>query len=176
MDTPKDLQIALRDFITPFLGQPVWGAKQGYGSFLNLEFCAPELIVKEWQSSSKGLRRQAYVQGRWHVWIYCCEWRIIVHGEEVAWSEDARDDIARAIGMLDGQNLKEVSLDPEAGRSRFTFDLGGQLETWPTGDDPTEEQWFIYGPENVFGYRADGSYSEQPADTPRDSERWYDPI
>ena len=176
MDTPQSPQIALRDFVAPFLGQPVWGARQGHGSFLNFEFCAPELIVKEWQSGSKGLRRQAYVQGRWHVWIYCCQWRFTAHGEQIAWSEDARDDIARATGMLDGQNLIEVSLDPEAGKSRFSFDLGGQLDTWPTGDDLTEEQWFIYGPQKVFGYRADGRYSEQPGDSPQDRERWHEPI
>ena len=176
MDTSQSPQTALRDFIVPFLGQPTWDAKQGHGSFLTFEFCAPELIVEEWQSNSKRLRRQAYVQGRWHVWIYCCAWRFTAHGEQIAWSEDARDDIARATGILDGQKLIEVSLDLEAGKSRFTFDLGGQLETWPTGDDLTEEQWLIYGPQNVFVYYADGRYSEQPGDTPRNSERSHDPI
>ena len=175
MHTPLIAQMALSDFVSPFLGQPVWGAKQGYGSFLSLEFCAPELIVKEWQSETKGLRRQAYVRGRWNVWIYCCDWRFTAYGEQIAWSEDARDEIARAMGMLDGQKLNDVSLDPATGKSHFTFDLGGQLETWPTGDDPTEEQWFIYGPENVFGYRADGRFSKQPVDTPRDSEHWCAP-
>lgn len=173
MDASQLPQLALQDFVAPFLGQPVWGAQQGYGSFLSLEFCDPELIVREWQSDGKGLRRQAHVRGRWHIWIYCCEWRFTAHGDQIAWSEDARDDIARAMGMLNGQNLNGISLDPEAGKSRFTFDLGGQLETWPTGDDATEEQWFIYGLGDVFGFRADGSYSKQPGDTPRESERWH---
>lgn len=80
------------------------------------------------------------------------------------------------MGLLNGQKLNGVSLDPAAGKSRFTFDLGGQLETWPTGDDPTEEQWFVYGPKNVFGYRANGSYHEGPVGTPREEERWHQPI
>lgn len=70
-------------------------------------------------------------------------------------------------------NLIDVSLDPVAGKSRFRFDLGGQLDTWPTGDDLTEVQWLIYGPQSVFRYRADGRYSEQPGDTPREDERWH---
>jgi|KBSSwiStaDraftv2_1062776.scaffolds.fasta_scaffold635049_1 hypothetical protein len=176
MDTPQSPQIALRDFLAPFLGKPVWGAKQGYASFLSFEFCTPKLVVKEWQRNGQGLRRHAYVKGRWSIWIYCCEWRFTAHDKQIACSEGTRDDIACAMGMLDGQKLIDVSLGPEAGRSHFTFDLGGQLETWPTGDDLTEEQWFIYGPQNVFGYRADGRFSKQPADTPRDSERWHGPI
>lgn len=163
---------ALDEFVAPFIGQPVWGAKQGYGSFLSLEFGAPELIVKEWQSEERGKRRQAYVRGCWHIWIYCCEWRFSMQSQQIAWSEDCREDIARATGMIDGQNLIRVCTDPASGTSRFEFDLGGLLETWPVGDDPTEEQWFIYGPDEVFGYRADGLFSKQPADTPLDDERW----
>lgn len=173
MTAPEISKSPLDEFVAPFIGQPVWGAKQGYGSFLSLEFGSPELVVKEWQSASKGKRRQAYVHGRWHVWICCCEWKLSMHGEQAAWSEDNREDIARAIGMLDGQNLLQVCLDPLSGKSRFEFDLGGLLETWPVGDDPTEEQWFIYGPEDVFGYRADGLWSKQPAETPREDEHWH---
>lgn len=176
MDAQQSLPIVVQDVVAPLIGQPLWGARQGYGSFITLEFCAPELIVNEWQSASGELRRQAYVRGRWHVWIYCCAWRFTAHGEPVAWSEDSRDTIARATAMLDGQKLTGLSLNPNAGTTRFTFDLGGQLDTWPVHGDPTEEQWFIYGPERVFAYRADGRCSLGPGDTPPDAVQWFDLI
>lgn len=161
----------LDEFIAPILGQPVWGVKQGYGSFLTLEFGAPRLIIKEWQSEARGLRRHAYVQGAWSVWLYCCEWRVSVNGDQLASSDETREQIARATGVLDGQKIVRIVADHE-GCSSISFDLGGLLETWPVGDDPTEEQWFIYSPDDVFGYRADGRFSKQPPDIRREQERW----
>nr|NUR37131.1 hypothetical protein [Sphingomonas sp.] len=154
------------------IGQPVWGAEQGYGSFLSLQFGSPKLIVKEWQSASRGQQRRAYVQGDWTVWIYCCEWRFLMQGSQIAWSEDSRDDIARATGILNGQKLIAIQTSRTDGRSTLRFDLGGLLETWPVGDDSTEEQWFIYSSDEVFGFRADGHFSRQLPDTPREKERW----
>jgi hypothetical protein len=96
-------------------------AKQGYGSFLTFEFGHPE--------QTRGLRRSANVHGEWHVWIYCCDWRFLSNGKQVAWSEDSKDQIARATGMIDGQKLLGLSVEPAQGLSRFEFDLGGLLET-----------------------------------------------
>ena len=176
MEVVEPSQSPLTAFVAPIVGLPAWGAKQGYGSFLSFEFGPPELVVKEQLSESRGRWRQAYVLGRWRVWIYCCEWRFSAHQEQIAWSEDTREDIERAAAVLNGQILRRVRIEPETGKSRFEFDLGGVLETWPVGDDPNEEQWFIYAPEEVFGYRADGCYSKQPADTPRSEERWLEII
>jgi hypothetical protein len=162
----------LDEFIAPIIGQPVWGAEQGYGSFLSLQFGSPRLIVKEWRSATRGQRRQAYVRGDWCVWIYCCEWRLSMHGDQIAWSEDTREEIARATGMLNGQKITGIQASQLDGRSTFRFDLGGLLETWPVGDDPTEEQWFIYSSDEVFGFRADGHFSRQLPSTPREQERW----
>lgn len=162
----------LNRFIAPFIDQPVWGTRQGHGSFLDLNFGTPELIVRERQSKKAGKQRDAFVQGQWHVWIYCCHWHVSVDGDQIAWSEDERQTIARATGMLDGQKLTAIEVDPSAGTSRFVFDLGGLLETRPYGDDPTEEQWYIFGRDEIFAYRADGCWSRQPPDTPREAERW----
>jgi len=162
----------LDSFTLPMIGHVAWGTKQGYGSFVTIEFGEPELKIHEWHSDERGLRREAYVQGQWHIWIYCCEWRVFVDDQAIAWSEDGREDIARATANLDGQKLSKIAVFPSAGRSRFEFDLGGIVETWPVGDDPTTEQWYIYGPDSVFAYRADGQYSLQPADTPREMTRW----
>ena len=58
-----------------------------------------------------------------------------------------------------------VSVGPKRGHSRFTFDLGGSLETWPYGEDPTDEQWIIHRGTETFAYRADGHYSHSPSES-----------
>jgi len=147
--------------------------KQGHGSFLTFEFGQPRLEVRELrQSEERGWRRSAYVHGEWHLWIYCCHWRALQDGTELAWSEDANEVIRRAAATLNGQKLIAVNVVTTEGRSTFTFDLGGSLETWPYGDDPTAEQWFFYGITEVFTYRADGQYSQGSRDTLPDQECW----
>jgi len=156
----------------PILGPPTWGVKQGYGSFLSFEFGEPSLEVHERQSNDRGLRRSVYVQGEWHLWIYCCHWKVIQDEEQLAWSEDTNELISHAADSLNGQKLLAVNVDPATGRSVFTFDLGGSLETWPYGDDPTDEQWIFLTGTEAFAYRADGLYSHDPSDTPPDKNRW----
>ncbi|WP_144097713.1 hypothetical protein [Croceicoccus sediminis] len=162
----------LSAFISPMLGLPAWGAKQGHGSFLTFEFGMPKVEIVERRSADKGLRRDAHIHGQWHLWIYCCHWRALKDGDQLAWSEDDQALIGRATAMLNGQKLIEMHVDPDTGRSAFTFDLGGSLETWPYGDDPKEEQWTIQTDTEAFAYRADGLYSCGPSDTPPDMERW----
>jgi len=154
------------------LGLPAWNVQQGHGSFLTFEFGEPKLEINERNSPDKGIRRSAYVHGQWHLWIYCCNWRALQGGTQLAWSEDTNDVIGRATATLNGQELTDLSVSTNDGRCTFTFDLGGSLETWPYSDDPTDEQWMILSGAEAFGFRGDGSYSYGPSDTPPDLERW----
>ena len=162
----------LQKFIEPMLGLPAWGVKQGHGSFLTFEFGPPKLEVTERLSPEKGLRRSAYVQGQWHLWIYCCHWRALQHDIQLAWSEDDDQAIGRATATLNAQKLVGVHVSPDGGRSTFTFDLGGALETWPYGDDPMDEQWTILTDTECFAYRADGLYSHGSSNCSPDLEHW----
>jgi hypothetical protein len=150
------------EFVSPMLGLPAWNVGRGHGSFLTFEFGEPRL-------DQPGGRNAA---GQWHLWIYCCHWRAFQGASVLAWSEDGHELIDRAASRLNGQKLVAVMVDPSQGRSTFTFDLGGLLETWPYGDDPTEEQWMILTSSEAFAYRADGRYHRDPSDTPPDQERW----
>lgn len=154
------------------LGLPAWNVKQGHGSFLTFEFGEPKLEIEERHSPEKGIRRSAHVRGQWHLWIYCCHWRVLQHGTQLAWSEDADDIIGCATATLGGQKLINASVATDQGRSTFTFDLGGLLETWPFGDDPTREQWIIMSHTEAFAFRADGTYSWGPSDMSPDLVRW----
>lgn len=162
----------LQAFIRPMIGLLAWGVRQGHGSFLSFDFGAPKLDVHEHGSAETGLKRGAFVHGQWHLWIYCCHWRATRDGAQLAWSEDSDRLIGRAAATLNGQKLLAVIADPAAGRSTFTFDLGGALETWPYGDDPEEEQWSILTETEAFAYRADGRYQRGPSDAPPDEEGW----
>ncbi|MCV9939714.1 hypothetical protein OIU35_25460 [Boseaceae bacterium BT-24-1] len=111
-------------------------------------------------------------RGEWHLWIYCCNWRCLANGVEIAHSDSADADIAAAAAELDGQRLLAVNVEPLQGRSTFTFDLGGQLETSPY-DDGEDEQWLVYRESgDVFAYRADGHYSWGPSDKRPEDEVW----
>lgn len=154
------------------LGLPAWGVKQGHGSFLTFEFGEPTLHIEERNSPKRGFSRSVYVRGQWYLWIYCCHWRIFQDGTELAWSENDDNVIARATATLSGQKLIGIGVTPDDGRSVFTFDLGGTLETWPYGDDPSTEQWIVMTDTEAFEYRADGAYSCGPSNTPPNRVRW----
>lgn len=159
-------------FVGQIVGLPAWNVKQGYGSFLTLDFGQPRLVVHERQTTDGGLSRDAYVKGAWHLWIYCCRWRVFQNRKELARCEDTREAIDRATSTLDGQKLLSLSVDPAGGRSTFTFDLGGIIDTWPYGDDPTQEQWIILSSSEAFVFRANGSYSRHPSNTPPEKVEW----
>jgi hypothetical protein len=61
-------------------------------------------------ASAKTLRRLAAVYGAWHLWIYCCEWSLLLQDAQLA--HDESDDIAmnRALAVLDGQVLTAVDM------------------------------------------------------------------
>jgi hypothetical protein len=99
-------------------GHPAWSVKKGYGSFLTLEFGPPALRIREPRLASPDTsepvrelqgRRLVTVTGKWHLWIYCCNWSIALSGKEVARSESPDDDIAFGTQRLDGQKLLSVA-------------------------------------------------------------------
>ena len=166
---------------SPIYGKPCWLAQRGYSSFLTFEFGTPHLDIYEpgerpFALSKKVkirlVRRTVRVHGEWHLWIYCCDWSIRLGGKQIAHSESSDRRTERAVGVLDGQSLTRVSVDPSNARSVFEFDLDGSLLTWPYDKD--SEQWLLYEPSGyVLTVRADGRYSHQPGDTDLSQEQWH---
>ena len=68
-------------FVSPLIGETAWNVAKGHGSFLTLEFRPPSLVVVEHASRAS---RTAYVRGAWGLWIYCCHWKIMHAGAQVA--------------------------------------------------------------------------------------------
>jgi hypothetical protein len=119
-------------------------------------------------------RRRVTVTGSWHLWIYYCNWSITLSGKEVAHNESSVDDITFATQRLDGQKLLSVSRGTTPGSWVFAFDLGGELKTWPYGEDPSDEQWLLYERDSgdVLSVRADGLCSYGAGSRLPENEVW----
>jgi hypothetical protein len=144
-------------------GIPCWNVQQGHGSFLTFEFGSPTQSIGKVLEKREGdprsyRRRLVTIRGDWHLWIYCCGWRIAQDGNVLANSESIRECIMSACVALNGQALVDFQVWPERGASCFKFDLGGKLVTGPY-DDELLEQWALRDPDgNWFSYRSDGTF------------------
>lgn len=157
-------------------GVPSWQVRQGHGSFLTFEFGTPRqeiepVINREPKRVGSRPTRMVTIRGDWHLWIYCCGWRIAQDGCVLATFESSRESIAAACGALNGQALSEFTFEPKHGESAFRFDLGGTLTTVPYNTDLLE-QWMLYCPDgHVLIYRSDGILSHSSVKTEdRDGE------
>jgi hypothetical protein len=160
-------------------GRPCWRVSPGWGSFLTFEFGDPHLEVREPiqpkakvspRVSKDLMRRRIFIKGDWHLWIYCCDWKVFSKGKLIGKST-LQSSIQRAADALDGQKLTRFSIRSKQMRCVFEFDLGGVLETRPY--DTQKEQWLFYDDRahKVLILRADGFYSYERSDVP-DSKRW----
>lgn len=171
----------LSTVFAPLLGLPAWCVRKGYGNCLTLEFGAPHLAIREpIVASSRSseqvraalLRRTVIPRGDWHLWIWCCHWRVLSDLTEIACSEAPNEQIAVAVNELDGRLLTNVEVDPSRGTSVFILE-GVSIATRPYCDGDDEEQWMLYLKSgDVFSYRGDGCYWLGPGNQPIDDRRW----
>lgn len=171
----------IHDSFAPLLGEPCWQVRRGYGSFLTFEFGDPHLEIYEPRTvpahyservRKRLARRNIFIHGDWHLWIYCCDWLVTAHGERIGESS-THERMDRAAAELDGQALIQVHRDAETDHWFFNFDLGGQLETIPY-DKPQYPQWYFHEPSGyVLTVRGSGIFSYRPGDE-RDEEASHD--
>lgn len=158
---------------------PCWGVRPGHGSFLTLEIGAPQLEIREPHVPTPGAsaavrrllaRRRVTVRGQWHLWIHACKWHVFDGDRRIGdWSTQRKRDAAAR--FLDGQKLIDVTVPSRGARTRFTFDLGGRIDTTPY--DRRSEQWLFYEPDGgVLTLRADRRFSHQAGTTAADAVRW----
>ena len=161
---------------------PCWGACQGYGTMLMLEFGEPHLAIREpfvpRASASRKLlrlysRRLVTVAGDWRLTIFGCHWVIRSKRDELADSNSRRPRIAKGLALLSGQALVGVSGTAASGKWRFAFDLGGSIEVRPLGDRSVEEWWLSQRSGHTFSVRGDGRFRYTPAGTPIGKAKWH---
>jgi hypothetical protein len=163
-------------------GKPCWNVKHGHGSFLTLEFGEPLLSIYEPHEPDPKddvtekvrqflARRTVIVHGQWHLWIYCCDWKVS-NGRTIVSSSSSNQAISDAVAFLDGQVLVNTSFHYRGCRSVFDFDLGAQLETMPY--DSKSEQWYLYEPTGkILTLCADKLYCHQNSNIKPDNEKWF---
>jgi hypothetical protein len=138
------------------LGETVWGAAPGHGSFLTFELGAP--------TPSSGGK----AHGEWHLWVYCCAWELACEdAPPLGWDRSTREEVAAALARIDGQALTGVEVAPADGRTTFAF-TRARLRVWPY--EPERELWHLWLPDRrVLTVRGTGHYSVVRADTPEES-------
>lgn len=163
------------DVFKPLIGKPCWQVEQGYGSFLTFEFGNPQLRIQEPRQASEQAseklrkrwsRRNIFIRGDWHLWVYICDWRIFLGNEELANNSSTRKTIKNTLLEIDGQALNSFRIT-NSYVCTFEFDLGGKLEISPNYDDYEKDSdlWLLYEPSGyVYTLRADGKYNHAPGD------------
>lgn len=168
----------------PMLGLPSWLVQRGHGSFVTLEFGQPQIHVGRYVTREADLPgiptgvelRPTRVRGEWHLWIYCCLWSLTLKGVELSHSESGDKTMARALHLLNGQALTDVTVSPDASTD-FTFERGFELRTWPapprTYSHEPAEQWMLYEPSgDVLVLRADARYAHHPGTSQEEAQAW----
>ena len=167
--TEKEIQ----DILQPIIGQFAWGIKQGYGSFLNLEFGKPKTefsgIHKPKEENKFPFNefesRHVTIKGEYSFFIYMSNWKIYAKENELADDESERDEIEFALGFINGQKLNRIIINTKENITKLEFDLGGKLMI--SGEnyaDEINEMWNFYTKsDKVLTYRNDKKTSYERA-------------
>src|SRR5689334_17932592 len=75
-----------------------WGVALGVGSFITIEFGTLLETPKK------------RVHGEWQLWIYCASWHLIKNNEVIIGSEDDRENIEKAITIINDLVLEKVDI------------------------------------------------------------------
>jgi len=107
-------------------------------------------------------RRQVFVGGRWSLWVYHANWRIIRSGASLASKSSAMRKMGPALLDLQGQRLVGVTVNPRSGATQFEFDLDTVLEVRRQAHSSTDELWLLYGSDGYLrSLRGDGSFKRE---------------
>lgn len=177
--------------ITPLYGVPSWRALNSHGSMFLLDFGPPSVEIHEPRVLSTNVdgaiketrQRRVSAHGQWTLCIELCDWTIDVDGWLLAHDQSRRTTIDRALGVLQGQALSEVAIEPGSGAAIFTFDLGATLRTKASErdvyhdeddeDDQPVSQWWLMGPEDrILTLRDDATFSITSAAAARSEREW----
>jgi hypothetical protein len=143
----------ITEIFKPLLGEVAWNVKLGIGSFLTMEFGNSISI----SSSDK--------RGEWYLWIYCGGWYLENPNGVFIGSEDSRDNIGKEIQVLEGHKLINILISTVAFETRFVFDDGIVLHTFPLSFFDDCESWKLFTPvKKVLLINPNGEWSYELAD------------
>jgi len=152
-----DATDAFRRIQTALINQAPWKVSQGYGSFINLHF--GDVVTKRAKSGRKR------TVGEWHIWIYCCGWRIFDKSSElVAHSESSREEIAHLLSQMQGTPLTALDYEQSSGMLTISFACGLTIRTFPQDENYRDAEYVLlytpdrhvlsFGPNKELAYRS----------------------
>jgi len=130
----KDDIDAIMEIVNPLLGHIAWNVRLGVESFITMEFGDP--VTK-----ARGRTR-----GEWFLWIYYCGWYLENPNGVFVGCEDPREILKQEITLLNEHRLEEVVISSIAFETRFIFDQGLVLHTFPLYFIDLSEHWKLYTP------------------------------
>lgn len=125
----------IQSYIISMLGKKTWGVSLGEGSFITMEFGNPILQTKE----------NEQIHGEWHLWVYCCCWRLEQGEHILAASEDSRPKLEKAVQILEGLSLNSVELLAPAWDTIFSFEKQVILRLFSVYSQDYEH-WILFAP------------------------------
>jgi hypothetical protein len=120
--------------IQPALGLPAWDVKLGLGSFITMQFGSAI-------ADRKGIKR-----GEWYLWIYCCGWFLEEAHEQFIGSEDPRELLQQRLTVLEGRILQDIQIAYPPFLTRFIFEGGITLHTFPLSFTDDNAYWKLFTP------------------------------
>ena len=178
--TEKEIQ----NIIKPIIGQFVWGAKQGYASFLSLEFGNPKTgfsrikkpLEKRKFPFNNFENRHATIKGDYTFFVNMADWKIYADKSELAYDESERSEIEFALSFINGQKLKSIIIDSNQNTTELEFDLGGIIKISNKNySDEINEMWNFYTEsEKVLTYRNDRKVTYEKATTEYGKEKFIE--
>jgi hypothetical protein len=152
----KDSQ-AITDLIRALIGKSPWGLRRGVGTFLTMEFGAPEN-----DSSGK------VVHGEWHLWLYNCNWRIEARDTVLVSSEYESTTIDLALPRLELDSIRQAEVSNPSLNLSLHFSSGVRLLTISSSAGHDQEQWMLFMPDgNCLTTFGDGSFEIKDRNEPR---------
>jgi len=125
----------IQAYINPMLGKKAWGVSLGEGSFITIEFGIPVPSEED----------QEQIHGEWHLWIYCCSWRLEQGEEILAASEDSQSKLEEAVKTLECLTLYSVELLPPAWDTILNFEQQVILRLFSVYSEDYEH-WILFTP------------------------------
>lgn len=141
----------IKDIFDPLIGQYLWGARRGHGSFLMMEFGLPHLDIRppmrmrgdEEDYIRKTLgHRMVLPAGQWKFSISAANWEITADKKQCD-HEDRPEITDSVLRLLSGQKLVSVTLEGES--LLLAFDIGASIKIYPEQDaDREDDRWWLH--------------------------------
>lgn len=146
--------VEIKDKLNAMVGLKAWNASLGVGSFITCEF-------------GKALppNQEGVIHGEWHLWVYCCSWRLEQAGSMLVSSEDPPEILKKAVERLNNLKLLLLEITSPTGDAVFNFEQEISLKLFSIYSNEYES-WMVFmpngyiltiGPGNQWMYEYDVS-------------------